>query len=56
MTHAVKQKTLAPGEHAQGVIVFKKDKKAMDYVLRIPVGAETFEFPLKAQNKASSYD
>jgi len=54
--NAVKQKTLAPGEDAQGVIMFKKDKKAMDYILHIPVGAQTFEFPLKAQNKASSYD
>lgn len=54
--NAVKQKTLAPGEDAQGVIMFKKDKKAMEYILRLPVGTQTFEFPLTAQNKASSYD
>jgi hypothetical protein len=35
---------------------FKKDKKAAEYVLRIPVGDQTFEFPLSALNKAPSYD
>jgi len=52
----LKQKTLAPGDEAQGAIVFKKDKKSTDYILRVPVGGEVFEFPLSAQNKAPSYD
>ena len=52
----LKQKPLAPGDEAQGAIVFKKDKKSTDYILRVPVGGEVFEFPLSAQNKAPSYD
>jgi hypothetical protein len=54
--NALTKKTLAPGEQAQGVIVFKKDKKPADYILRCPVGSQLFEFPVSAQNKASSYD
>jgi hypothetical protein len=54
--NAVKEKTLAPNEEVQGVIVFKKDKKAADYILRIPIGSETFEFPFHANNKAPSYN
>jgi hypothetical protein len=54
--HAMKAKTIAPGEEEQGVIVFKKDKKSANYILRIPVGVQVFEFPLSAQNKAPSYD
>jgi hypothetical protein len=54
--NGLKQKTLAPEEEAQGAVVFKKDKKSADYILRIPVGGEVFEFPLSAQNKAPSYD
>lgn len=54
--NALAKKTLAPGEQAQGIIVFKKEKKAANYVLRVPAGAQTFEFPLSAQNKAPSYD
>jgi len=54
--NGLKQKTLAPGEEAQGAIVFRKDKKSADYILRIPVGGQVFEFPLSAQNKAPSYD
>jgi len=49
------QKEIAPGQEAQGAIVFRKDKKAADYVLRIPVGSQVLEFPLSAQNKAPSY-
>jgi hypothetical protein len=49
------QKDIAPGQEAQGVIVFKKDKKPTDYILRIPVGSQVLEFPLSAQNKAPSY-
>jgi len=55
-SNALAKKTLAPGEEAEGAIVFKKDKKKADYILKVPVGAETFEFPLSAQNKAPSYD
>lgn len=54
--NALNKKTLAPGEEAQGVIVFKKDKKAADYILRCPVGTQVFEFPVSAQNKIPSYD
>jgi hypothetical protein len=54
--NGLKQRTLAPGEEAQGAIVFKKDKKSADYILRIPIGDQVFEFPLNAQNKAPSYD
>jgi len=54
--NALAKKTLAPGEEAQGVIVFKKDKKSANYVLRCPVGSQVFEFPVSAQNKAPSYD
>ena len=54
--NALTKKAIAPGEQAQGCIVFKKDKKKADYILKIPVGAQAFEFPLSAQNKAPSYD
>jgi len=54
--NAIKQQTLAPGDQEQGYIAFKKDKKAAEYILRIPVGTGTFEFPLNAQNKPPSYD
>ena len=55
-SNALTNKTIAPGEEAQGAIVFRKDKKSADYVLRVPVGQQVFEFPLSAQNKAPSYD
>ena len=54
--NGLKQKTIAPGDDAQGAIVFKKDKKSADYILRLPIGDQVFEFPLSAQNKAPSYD
>jgi hypothetical protein len=54
--NALAKKTLAPGEEEQGIIVFKKEKKAGNYVLRVPAGSQTFEFPLSAQNKQPSYD
>jgi hypothetical protein len=53
--NSLKQKTIAPGEEAQGAIVFKKDKKSVDYIFRIPIGDQIFEFPLSAQNKPPSY-
>jgi hypothetical protein len=54
--NAIAKTTLAPGQEAQGVIIFKKDKKAANYILRCPVGTQIFEFPVSAQNKAPSYD
>jgi len=54
--NALAKKTLAPGEEEQGIIMFKKEKKAANYILRVPAGAQTFEFPLSAQNKMPSYD
>jgi hypothetical protein len=54
--NGLSRKTLAPGEEAQGAIVFRKDKKAADYIFRVPVGTQVFEFPLNAQNKQPSYD
>jgi hypothetical protein len=50
------KKTLAPGEEEQGVILFKKDKKRSDYILKVPIGAQILEFPVTAENKAPSYD
>jgi hypothetical protein len=55
-TNAIAKKQLAPGEDVQGIIVFKKEKKAANYTLRIPIGTQVFEFLLSAQNKAPSYD
>jgi hypothetical protein len=54
--NALQAKPVAPGEEAKGAIVFKKEKKSADYILRVPIGGEVFEFPLSAQNKAPSYD
>jgi hypothetical protein len=54
--NAVSKQTLAPGNEAQGAIVFRKDKKAADYILRVTVGTQVFEFPLRAENKAPNYD
>jgi hypothetical protein len=53
--NALPQKTLAPEDQVQGVIVFKKDKKPADYILRIPIGNRVFEFTFHADNKAPSY-
>ncbi len=55
-SNALAKKQLAPGDNVQGIIVFKKEKKAANYVLRVPVGGQVFEFPLSAQNKMPSYD
>jgi hypothetical protein len=54
--NALTKKTLAPGDEVQGVIMFKKEKKTANYILRVPAGAQTFEFPVSAQNKMPSYD
>jgi hypothetical protein len=53
--NGLQQTTIAPGQEAQGAIVFKKDKKSADYILRIPIGDQVFEFPLSAQNKPPSF-
>jgi hypothetical protein len=54
--NAIKSKTLAPGEEEQGVILFKKDKKRSDYILKVPIGTQILEFPVTAENKTPSYD
>ncbi len=53
---ALKQTTLAPGEQAVGAILFRKGKKPTEYKLGVPLGSETFEFPVSAQNKSPSFD
>jgi hypothetical protein len=50
------QKSIVPGDEIQGAIIFKKEKKRANYVLRVPVGGQVFEFPVAAQNRAPSYD
>ncbi len=50
------QKSIAPGQDAQGYIVFKKEKKKTSYILKIPVGTQVFEFPVTADNKAPEFD
>lgn len=50
------KKTLAPGEEEQGAIVFKKDKKAANYLFRVSVGSQVFEFPVRGENRLPSYD
>ncbi len=54
--NALKQGPIDPDAQMQGAIVFRKDKKPADYILRISVGSEVFEFPVSAQNKRPSYD
>jgi hypothetical protein len=54
--NSLKQGPIAPNAEEQGAIVFKKDKRAADYILRISVGSQVLEFPLRAQNKPPSYD
>jgi hypothetical protein len=44
-SNGLKTKTLAPNEQAQGAVFFKQEKKATDYILRIPIGSEVLEFP-----------
>jgi len=55
-TNGLTQKSIAPGEEANGFIVFKKEKKKGNYILKITVGAQVFEFPVSADNKAPTYD
>lgn len=54
--NGLQQKSIDPDQEVVGAIVFRKDKKAADYILRIQVGAGVYEFPLSAQNKRPSYD
>jgi len=54
--NAMAKSTVTPGNVAEGAIVFKKDKKKADYILKVTVGSQLFEFPLSAQNEAPSYD
>jgi hypothetical protein len=54
--NGLQQKPVDPGTETRGAIVFRKDKKAADYIFRIAVGSTIFEFPLSAQNKAPSYN
>jgi len=54
--NAMKGSTLAAGDQTQGAIIFRKDKKPANYILRVSVGNQTFEFPVTAQNKRPSYD
>lgn len=53
---SLKRTTLAPGEEAEGAIIFKKEKKPAEYTLTVPVGGEVFEFPVSAVNKAATFD
>jgi len=54
--NGLKEKSITLGDEAQGAIVFRKDKKATDYILRLPIGDQVFEFPLSAQNKIPSFN
>jgi len=53
--NALAQKNLAPGQDTQGFIVFKKEKKKANYILKLTVGSQPFEFPVTADNKAPSF-
>jgi hypothetical protein len=54
--NSLAHKAIQPGEEVKGYIYFKKDKKKASYTLKVPVGAQTFEFPVTADNKMPSYD
>ena len=54
--NALAGKPIAPGDNSQGNIVFKKEKKKANYILKIPVGTQLFEFPVAADNKYPSFD
>jgi hypothetical protein len=53
---SLRRTTVAPGEQVVGAILFRKGKKRTDYMLAIPVNGKTFEFPVSAENRPSSYD
>jgi hypothetical protein len=50
------QKSIAPGANVEGYIAFKKEKKKSNYVLKVTIGAQVFEFPVSADNKEPSFD
>jgi len=54
--NALAQKPIAPGDNTQGFIVFKKEKKKANYILKFTVGTQVFEFPVTAENKYPSFD
>jgi hypothetical protein len=53
--NGLKRLSLPPGSEVQGAILFKKDKKSASYLLRIPVGDTTFEFPMSAENRSPDF-
>lgn len=55
-SRALKPMTVAPGEQAVGAVVFRKGKRPADYMLAVPLGNKTFEFPVSALNQSPSYD
>jgi hypothetical protein len=55
--NGVDHKTIAPGAELKGYIFFKKDsRKKENYVLKVPVASQVFEFPVTADNKAPAYE
>jgi hypothetical protein len=54
-SRALKPTTVAPGEQVVGAVVFRKGKKPSDYILAVPLGNQTFEFPVSALNQAPTY-
>lgn len=50
------QKSIAPGANVEGYIAFKKEKKKSNYILKVTVGAQVFEFPVYADNKEPAFD
>jgi hypothetical protein len=55
-SRALKPTTVAPGEQAVGAVIFRKGKRPTDYMLAVPIGNKTFEFPVSALNQSPSYD
>jgi hypothetical protein len=50
-TGAVLPNTVFPGQEYGGVVHFKREKRAQLMILRVPVGGQTFEFPLEMPKK-----
>jgi hypothetical protein len=46
---ALRANTVMPGEHLVGLVYFKRGKAKGQVLLRIPLGAQTLEFPLTVQ-------
>jgi hypothetical protein len=49
--HGLAAATLKPGEQAQGAIMFRREKKEKECILRIPVNDQVFEFPFTEKDK-----